>query len=64
MSIQRKDQHPETVFRELVNMSAEEVERWLQSPNSKKVGMTRDGETESVGHESGRKILAILRMSA
>jgi hypothetical protein len=63
MTSQRKGRHRESEFRELVNMSAEEIESWLQSPESKKVGMTRDGESESVGHESGRKIVDILRTS-
>jgi hypothetical protein len=63
MPSERKSKQSETEFRELVNMSAEEIERWLQSPKSKKVGMIRDGGTESVGHQSGRKIANILRMS-
>ena len=47
-------------FRRAVNMSAEEIEEWLETPQSKRVGQKKDGG-ESVGHASGRKIVAILR---
>jgi hypothetical protein len=47
-------------FDALVNLSAAELAAWLETPQSKKVGMVRRGETESVGRQSARKILAIL----
>ena len=40
-------------------MSARELEAWLETPESRKVGFKRDGG-ESVGHASGRRIVAIL----
>ena len=46
-------------FDEVVNMSREELEEWLETDESKEVGQ-KDGEGESKGHESGRKIVEIL----
>ena len=48
-------------FTEAVNMSPAELERWLDTDESRSVGMTREGETESVGHQSGRRIVALKR---
>ncbi len=44
-------------------MSAGELEQWLATPESRKVGWKgRDGKREeSVGHASGRRIAEILR---
>lgn len=42
-------------------MTASEIEDWLATEESAGVGFTRPGETESVGHASGRRIVAILR---
>ena len=49
-------------FAEVVNMTAPQIEKWLQTPESKKVGFKgADGSrTESVGHASGRRIVKIL----
>ena len=47
-------------FDALVNLSAAELAAWLETPQSRKVGMVRRGETESVGRQSARRILAIL----
>lgn len=43
----------------LTNMTQRELAAWLKTPQSRKVGMVRKGETESVGRQSARKILAI-----
>jgi len=48
-------------FHGAVNMTADEIEAWLETPESRSVGFRRDGEAESVGHASGRRIAAILR---
>jgi hypothetical protein len=48
-------------FHEAVNMTPGELEAWLETPESLKVGFKRDGG-ESVGHASGRRIVAMLRM--
>lgn len=48
------------LFAEAVNMSPGELEKWLQSPQSKQVGQ-RSGGGESVGHASGRRIVTLLR---
>lgn len=44
-------------------MTVAELDRWLETPESQRVGFRRPGETESVGHASGRRILAILGKS-
>ena len=49
-----------------VNMTRRELERWLDSDESRSVGVTGTARKtdpsggESVGHESGRKIVTIL----
>ena len=55
-------------FGEAVNMAPAELEKWLASDESKSVGVTSGGQkksssggSESVGHDSGEKIVAILR---
>jgi hypothetical protein len=50
-------------FRAVVNMTAEEIEAWLQTAESRSVGLVRPGERESVGRQAGRRIVAILRRS-
>jgi hypothetical protein len=47
-------------FDEIVNMTPKELEEWLQTDVSKSVGQS-DGGGESVGHESGRRIVEIRR---
>ncbi|WP_238439365.1 DUF3140 domain-containing protein [Microbacterium sp. JZ31] len=47
-------------FDEAVNMTASELEKWLRTDESKSVGQSDDGG-ESVGHESGRRIVELLR---
>ena len=46
-----------------VNMSADEIERWLESDGSRAVGWkgVNGDRPESVGHASGRRIVQILR---
>jgi len=46
-------------FEALVNLEPAELSAWLETPQSRKVGMVRKGEAESVGRQSARKILAI-----
>ena len=48
-------------FLSAVNMTASELEEWLKTEESRKVGWRRPGELESVGHASGRLIVEILR---
>ena len=47
-------------FRELVNLSPADLEKWLESDDSRNAGQHQDGG-ESTGHASGRRIVAILR---
>ncbi|QIK96541.1 DUF3140 domain-containing protein [Sphingomonas sp. HDW15A] len=50
-------------FGEAVNMAPAELEKWLKTEESRKVGYKgKDGTaSESVGHASGRRIVTILR---
>ncbi|WP_380170414.1 DUF3140 domain-containing protein [Kineococcus sp. DHX-1] len=45
-------------FGEAVNMTPKELEDWLETEESKSVGV---GDGESVGHRSGRRIVEVLR---
>jgi hypothetical protein len=63
------DDDPDAVrreFGEAVNMTRRELEKWLDSDESRSVGVaggnrkTGAGGGESVGHDSGRRILEIL----
>jgi hypothetical protein len=47
-------------FGEAVNMTAKQLEDWLDTEESQSVGQ-KDGGGESVGHESGRRIVTLLR---
>ncbi|KAK2053382.1 hypothetical protein LY76DRAFT_639049 [Colletotrichum caudatum] len=52
-------------FNEYVNMTADELESWLKSDDSNSAGWPKDdadeGGGETVGHDSGRKIVEILQ---
>jgi hypothetical protein len=48
-------------FQEAVNMAPAELEAFLDTEESRSVGWTKEGEDESVGHQSGRRIVAIKR---
>lgn len=47
-------------FADAVNMTASQLQDWLDSDESKEVGQKKDGASESTGHESGRHIVRIL----
>jgi hypothetical protein len=47
-------------FNEAVNMTAGELEKWLETDESKNVGQ-KSGNGESTGHASGRRIVDLLR---
>ncbi len=46
-------------FHDVVNMTARELSEWLQTDESQQVGQKDDGD-ESIGHESGRRIVTLL----
>ncbi len=52
----KKDIYDE--FKDLVNMSASELKKWLETDESKSVGQKKDGG-ESTGHKSGERIIDI-----
>ncbi|GAA3764004.1 DUF3140 domain-containing protein [Plantactinospora mayteni] len=63
----RDDDGRDTVreFRDAVNMNPGELGRWLATDDSKAVGWRRGGRGgESVGHQSGRRIVDLLRKRA
>ncbi|MEJ8803895.1 DUF3140 domain-containing protein [Pontibacter sp. H249] len=47
-------------FKEVVNMTPSELEKWLETDESKEVGYKENDNSESVGHDSGKKIINIL----
>lgn len=47
-------------FHEAVNMTPSELDSWLDTDESRDVGQ-KDGDGESVGHRSGRRIKDLLR---
>jgi hypothetical protein len=49
-------------WNDAVNMTAGEIEKWLETDESKEVGDKGDGG-ESTGHRSGRRIVDMLRTS-
>ncbi|MGB3755579.1 MAG: DUF3140 domain-containing protein [Rivularia sp. (in: cyanobacteria)] len=54
----------ETVIKEFddaVNMTAKQLESWLETEDSKSVGQKNDGDDESKGHKSGKHIIDILQ---
>jgi Protein of unknown function (DUF3140) len=48
-------------FDDAVNMTAGELENWLGTDESKSVGQKSGGSGESTGHESGRRIVKMLK---
>ena len=46
-------------FRTLVNMTAHQLDKWLATDDSRAVGQ-KEGNAESVGHKSGRRIIELL----
>jgi hypothetical protein len=47
-------------FKKSVNMTPKQIEKWLDSDESKKVGFKENDKSESVGHKSGKRIIEIL----
>lgn len=47
-------------FDDVVNMSASQLEKWLKTEESTSVGQKAEGDDESTGHKSGKKIIHIL----
>lgn len=59
-----EEQDVQQEFKQLVNMSASELKEWLQTDESKSVGQKKEGARESIGHQSGEHIMAILGKKA
>ena len=57
-----EDREALTAFRDAVNLTAAELEHWLATPESQEVGwVAHEGDKESIGHASGRRIVELLR---
>ena len=50
-------------FKKAVNMSPKTLAAWLETAESKSVGFKAAEGSESVGHDSGKKIIALLGKS-
>lgn len=46
-------------FKTAVNMTPAQLQKWLESEDSQRVGQ-KHGDGESVGHQSGRRIVELL----
>ncbi|KRB53414.1 DNA-binding protein [Rhizobium sp. Root708] len=46
-------------FADAVNMSPSNLEKWLQTGESRENGLKEDGGGETIGHHSGRRIVDI-----
>ena len=49
-----------TDFKNVVNMSASKLQAWLKTDESKEVGYKASEGSESVGHQSGLRIVELL----
>jgi hypothetical protein len=47
-------------FREVVNLTPQQLREWLETDDARRVGQKPTEGGESVGHHSGRRIIAIL----
>lgn len=47
-------------FKDVVNMTAKQLEDWLEKKESKEVGFKESEGGESVGHQSGKRIVKLL----
>lgn len=54
----------ESEFDEVVNMTASQIKKWLLTDESSSVGQKKEGDSESTGHKSGERIIAILGKKA
>lgn len=54
------DEETRREFGDAVNMTAQQLDDWLRTDESKAAGQ-HDGGGESVGHQSGRRIVELLR---
>jgi hypothetical protein len=46
-------------FKQVVNMSPQQLKNWLETENSQDVGQKNGGD-ESIGHKSGERIVELL----
>lgn len=49
-------------FKKVVNMTPKQLEHWLGTEESRKVGFKEADGSESVGHQSGKRIIKLLKM--
>ncbi len=51
-------------FQKAVNMTVHQIQTWLDTDDSKKVGQKSDDGSESIGHQSGKRIVELLGKKA
>lgn len=64
MSLEPADTKIVAEFKEAVNMTPAKLGAWLETRESKIVGFKDSEGAESVGHQSGKRILELLRKKA
>jgi hypothetical protein len=47
-------------FKQVVNMSPQQLRSWLETEDSQQVGQKKNGDDESIGHKSGERIVELL----
>jgi Protein of unknown function (DUF3140) len=47
-------------FKQVVNMSPQQLRSWLETEDSQQVGQKKNGDDESIGHKSGKRIVELL----
>lgn len=60
MALEKEDKETLDDFNKAVNMTAKQIEKWLDGDESKRVGFKEDDNSESVGHQSGKHIVEVL----
>jgi hypothetical protein len=56
----KKQSHVVQEFKQVVNMTLQQLESWLATEDSRKVGQKKDDD-ESIGHKSGKRIFELLQ---
>ena len=61
---EKDDKQTRDEFRDAVNMTPTELEKWLDSDESQQVGNTGGSDEESTGHAMGRRIVELQQTKA
>jgi hypothetical protein len=61
MSQSKDNQEVIKEFKSVVNMTPKQLESWLETEESNKVGYKEEEGDESIGHKSGKRIIELLQ---